>query len=79
MSQSPKVTYLNLTHMCSKALASPDGYERVVYTVNNMFPGPVIEANTGDTIIVHVNNHLDEGQGIRKYQLIICQYPKMLF
>lgn len=48
----------------NKALASPDGYEREVYTVNNMFPGPVIEANTGDTIIVHVNNHLDEGQGI---------------
>lgn len=32
-----------------------------------MLPGPVIEANTGDTVIVHVNNYLHEGQGIRKY------------
>nr|AXA19830.1 laccase [Cryptococcus neoformans var. neoformans] len=53
----------------AKAFASPDGYEREVYVVNNMFPGPVIEANTGDTIIVHVNNHLDEGQSLHWHGL----------
>lgn len=63
---SIKIAYLKLTQF-SKALASPDGYEREVIAINGMFPGPLIEANTGDTIIVHVNNGLDEGQGLRKY------------
>ncbi|KIY35982.1 Cu-oxidase [Cryptococcus gattii E566] len=53
----------------TKALASPDGYEREVIAINGMFPGPVIEANTGDTIIVHVNNGLDEGQGLHWHGL----------
>jgi FtsP/CotA-like multicopper oxidase with cupredoxin domain len=38
-----------------------------VYAVNGQYPGPLIEANEGDTIIVHVTNHLDVGQGIRAY------------
>ncbi|KAF9508509.1 multicopper oxidase [Hydnum rufescens UP504] len=32
--------------------------------VNNQYPGPLIEANEGDTIIVHVKNDLDSGTGI---------------
>ncbi|KIR33452.1 hypothetical protein I352_04221 [Cryptococcus deuterogattii MMRL2647] len=55
------------TFNITKALASPDGYEREVIAINGMFPGPLIEANTGDTIIVHVNNGLDEGQGLLFY------------
>ncbi|KAK8854565.1 hypothetical protein IAR55_003304 [Kwoniella newhampshirensis] len=46
------------------AAASPDGYARQVYVVNGQLPGPLIEANTGDTIIVHVDNQLDEGQSL---------------
>lgn len=38
--------------------ASPDGYARNVLTVNGSFPGPTIEANWGDTVIVHVTNSL---------------------
>ncbi|WVQ90651.1 hypothetical protein IAS59_004432 [Cryptococcus gattii] len=57
------------TFNITKALASPDGYEREVIAINGMFPGPVIEANTGDTIIVHVNNGLDEGQGLHWHGL----------
>ena len=33
--------------------------------VNGQFPGPLIEANEGDTIIVNVQNHLTTGAGIR--------------
>lgn len=29
-----------------------------------MFPGPLIEANEGDEIVVHVTNHLDIGMTI---------------
>ena len=30
-----------------------------MYAVNNMFPGPLIEANEGDEILVHLTNDLD--------------------
>ncbi|KAJ6785464.1 hypothetical protein PWT90_01174 [Aphanocladium album] len=41
---------------------TPDGVEKQVYLVNGQFPGPTIEARSGDRIIVHVRNQLtDEG------------------
>ncbi|WRT68659.1 uncharacterized protein IL334_005638 [Kwoniella shivajii] len=46
------------------ATANPDGYTRQVYTINNQFPAPLIEANTGDTVRVHVKNSLDIPQTI---------------
>ncbi|KAF4122854.1 Multicopper oxidase with three cupredoxin domains, partial [Geosmithia morbida] len=39
---------------------SPDGYERDVLLVNGQFPGPLIEANWGDTIQVTVHNNLTD-------------------
>lgn len=36
---------------------SPDGYTKDVLLVNGQFPGPLVEANWGDTI---------EGKSIRK-------------
>ncbi|KAI1501910.1 multicopper oxidase [Biscogniauxia marginata] len=38
--------------------AAPDGFERMVLTVNGSFPGPTIEADWGDTVVVHVHNSL---------------------
>lgn len=38
--------------------AAPDGFSRPVYAINNMIPGPTIEANWGDTVVVHVSNNL---------------------
>ncbi|KAF2721881.1 multicopper oxidase [Polychaeton citri CBS 116435] len=35
---------------------NPDGVWRLMILVNNQFPGPLIEANEGDTIVVHVHN-----------------------
>ncbi|KAI0133724.1 multicopper oxidase [Xylariales sp. AK1849] len=40
--------------------AAPDGVERMVLTVNGQFPGPTIEANWGDWVVVHVTNSLTE-------------------
>lgn len=34
--------------------------------INGQFPGPLIEANEGDTIIINVQNDLSTGQGLRK-------------
>jgi FtsP/CotA-like multicopper oxidase with cupredoxin domain len=35
---------------------NPDGIYRPMILVNNQFPGPLIEVNEGDTIVVHVSN-----------------------
>jgi FtsP/CotA-like multicopper oxidase with cupredoxin domain len=42
----------------------PSGYLRRMAVINNQFPGPLIEANIGDTIVVHVHNNLDIPQAI---------------
>ncbi|KAH7913243.1 Cupredoxin [Hygrophoropsis aurantiaca] len=46
------------TFNITQALAAPDGFQKPMILVNNQFPGPLIEANTGDTIRVHVNNFM---------------------
>ncbi|RCI16163.1 hypothetical protein L249_1819 [Ophiocordyceps polyrhachis-furcata BCC 54312] len=49
----------------SRAVLAPDGYQRDCIVVNGQFPGPVIEANWGDTIEVKVrNNIMAEGDGL---------------
>ena len=55
------------------AAASPDGYPRQVYAVNNQLPGPLIEANEGDRIVVHVQNNLDIPQTIREFESLARQ------
>ncbi|KAF3067162.1 Laccase-1 [Daldinia childiae] len=42
----------------SVALAAPDGFRKPMVLVNGQSPGPLIEANVGDTIRVRVNNHM---------------------
>ncbi|KAI9172516.1 Ascorbase and Cu-oxidase [Paramyrothecium foliicola] len=51
----------------SRGFIAPDGYERDVLLVNGAFPGPLIEANWGDTIQVKVTNNItapEEGTAI---------------
>ncbi|RSH85652.1 laccase, multicopper oxidase, benzenediol:oxygen oxidorectuctase [Saitozyma podzolica] len=50
---------------------APDGYERTLYAVNGQFPGPLIEANEGDTVIVHVTNNLAMGQSIHWHGMLM--------
>lgn len=38
------------------AIAAPDGFQKPMILVNGQSPGPLIEANTGDTIRVQVSN-----------------------
>ncbi|WVQ77114.1 hypothetical protein IAR50_006797 [Cryptococcus sp. DSM 104548] len=61
----------------ASATASPDGYEREVYTINGEFPGPLIEANTGDTVKITVTNSLDEGQTIHWHGMFQDSTPYM--
>lgn len=37
---------------------APNGVSRDMVLVNNQFPGPVIEVDEGDEVIVNVHNHL---------------------
>ena len=46
---------LNLTEIADGA---PDGVARRLLLINGQFPGPVIEANEGDRLVVKVNNFL---------------------
>lgn len=43
---------------------SPDGFTRRMTTINGQFPGPLIEANQGDTLEITVRNSLDIPQSI---------------
>ncbi|KAF9130808.1 hypothetical protein BGW39_002653 [Mortierella sp. 14UC] len=48
----------------SQRLATPDGFERPMLLVNGRFPGPLVEANTGDRIVVRVTNNMVNGTAI---------------
>ncbi|KAG2045315.1 multi-copper oxidase [Suillus americanus] len=48
----------------SEAVGSPDGVQRTMLVVNNQFPGPLIEVNSGDELVVNVFNQLPNGTTI---------------
>ncbi|AMD21008.1 HEL273Cp [Eremothecium sinecaudum] len=45
--------YFNITKLVE---GGPDGVIRNLTVVNGQYPGPLIEANAGDTLWIHVNN-----------------------
>lgn len=53
-----KTRYYDLT--VSRSIKAPDGYQKNVILVNDQFPGPLIEANWGDTISVTVTNNITD-------------------
>ncbi|KAL0939159.1 diphenol oxidase [Colletotrichum truncatum] len=55
---SNKTTFREYVFNITRQLHSPDGYEKSMILVNGQSPGPLIEANTGDTIRVTVNNQM---------------------
>ncbi|KAK1758686.1 multicopper like protein [Echria macrotheca] len=62
----------------SRSVIAPDGYERPVLLVNGAFPGPLIEANWGDKIIVNVHNNItgpEDGTGIHWHGLLQIGTP----
>ncbi|KAL2143119.1 hypothetical protein VTI28DRAFT_333 [Corynascus sepedonium] len=62
----------------SRGVIAPDGYVRDVLLVNGAFPGPLIEANWGDTIVVDVHNDItgpEEGTGIHWHGFLQHETP----
>lgn len=55
----------------ARSTLSPDGVSRPVILINGAFPGPTIEANWGDTIVVNVHNNMDnEGTSLHWHGLL---------
>ena len=49
----------------SRGFNAADGYNKSVILVNNQFPGPLLEANWGDTIQVTMTNNIQApGEGL---------------
>jgi FtsP/CotA-like multicopper oxidase with cupredoxin domain len=54
----PTVREYNFT--ISELLAAPNGVQKRMTVVNGQFPGPLVEANEGDRVVVHVTNEGSE-------------------
>ncbi|CAE7189797.1 unnamed protein product [Rhizoctonia solani] len=59
------------------ATGSPDGYYRPMLVINGQYPGPTIEANEGDTIIVNVQNDMSVGTTVHWHGLFQNSTPWM--
>ncbi|CAL1697520.1 unnamed protein product [Somion occarium] len=53
----------------TEQVGAPDGVSKRMLVVNDMFPGPTIEANQGDRLIVNVTNHLENATTIHWHGL----------
>ncbi|KAK4545485.1 hypothetical protein LTR36_002835 [Oleoguttula mirabilis] len=56
---------------------NPDGIYRPMMLVNNQFPGPLVEVNEGDTIVVHVDNQAVNATSIHWHGLYQNGTPHM--
>ncbi|OJJ45719.1 hypothetical protein ASPZODRAFT_68692 [Penicilliopsis zonata CBS 506.65] len=70
--REPITQYLNWN--ISSSFRRPDGVLKRVFTINDLFPGPTIEARAGDTLIIAVNNTIkDESFSIHWHGLHVHQ------
>ncbi|KAF0358077.1 multicopper oxidase [Gigaspora margarita] len=51
----------------SRGSNAPDGFKRDMFLINGQFPGPLIECNKGDTLVINVKNELDEDTTIHSH------------
>ena len=68
----------NYDFTVSRGLIAPDGYQKHVLLVNGAFPGPMIEANWGDKIVVTVHNNItnpEEGTSMHWHGFLQTKKP----
>lgn len=58
-------------------LHAPDGIVRPMILVNRQFPGPLVEANEGDTIVIHVDNQATNATAIHWHGIYQIGTPFM--
>ncbi|CAB4491471.1 unnamed protein product [Rhizophagus irregularis] len=61
----PKTNVFDLT--IKKVGLAPDGFSRILSTINGQYPGPTIEVNKGDRVIINVHNELGEPTAIHSH------------
>lgn len=61
----------------TNGLAAPDGFLKKRILINGQSPGPLIEANEGDTIVVNVANYLNHGTSIHWHGMFQNSTPFM--
>jgi hypothetical protein len=57
----------------SRGVIAPDGFQKSVILINGAFPGPLIEANWGDTIQVTLHNQIsgpEEGTSLHWHGIL---------
>ncbi|EUC50233.1 multicopper oxidase [Bipolaris oryzae ATCC 44560] len=57
------------TWIISDHTLNPDGVYRSMTLINATFPGPLIECNEGDEIVVHIHNHASNATSIHWHGL----------
>jgi FtsP/CotA-like multicopper oxidase with cupredoxin domain len=67
----PKTNVFDLT--IKKVGLAPDGFSRILSTINGQYPGPTIEVNKGDRVIINVHNELGEPTG-KLRDICLCFY-----
>ncbi|KAH9960009.1 multicopper oxidase 2A [Russula dissimulans] len=65
--QSPQDRTYNFT--VALANGAPDGVNKTMVVVNGMYPGPTIEVNQGDRLIINVHNNLRNDTSIHWHGL----------
>ena len=63
-----------------RGLIAPDGVNKTALLINNQFPGPLLEANWGDTIQVTVHNRIsgpEEGTALHWHGILHQESPWM--
>ena len=70
--QPPTTRHYNF--VVSQRQGAPDGFSKPMLVVNGMYPGPTIEANQHDRIVVKVTNMLENRTTIHWHGLVssIC-------
>ncbi|EEH49915.2 uncharacterized protein PADG_05994 [Paracoccidioides brasiliensis Pb18] len=65
-----RATTIHLNWTVTAGDRHPDGVRKSVYLINGRFPGPTIEARSGDRLIINVKNGLaDEGVSVHWHGL----------
>ena len=62
--ESRAVRAIHVEWNITKGERRPDGVEKEVYLINDQFPGPLLEARSGDELVVNVRNLLKDGEGV---------------
>ncbi|KIP03947.1 ferroxidase/laccase group [Phlebiopsis gigantea 11061_1 CR5-6] len=65
--QRPTTRHYNF--VVSEIPGAPDGFSKPMLVVNGQWPGPTIEANQGDRLVIKVTNHLSNRTSIHWHGL----------